>query len=69
MKYRNGGRRAPGEVKYGLLEGKMRAKCVGEKVFGPLRTEEARGDVNGRDLNSLVVEWRLTRKGRTGMIL
>ena len=55
--------------KYGLLEGEMRAKCVGEKVFGPLGTEETRGDVNGRDLNSSVTEWRLTLKGRTRMIL
>ena len=69
MKYRNGEWRAPGEVKYGLLEGEMRTKCVGEKVLGPLRTEEARGDVNGRDLNSLVAEWRLTREGRTRMNL
>ena len=56
MKYRNGERRAPGEVKYGLLEGEMRTKCVGEKVLGPRGTEESRSDENGRDLNSKEAE-------------
>ena len=44
MKYRNGERRAPGEVKYGLLEGEMWTKCVGEKALGPLEIGKGPSD-------------------------